>query len=189
MEDRLSDEQKALLLRCAREAILNAVNGELFEPVNLSDVPARLRESGVTFVTLTNNGELRGCVGALEANKPLIHDVQEHAVAAALQDYRFPPVILSEIPAIRIEISCLTAPVILDYENPVDLFNQIRPHVDGVIMRDGFRRATFLPQVWEKLPTIDIFLDSLCRKMGAEPDLWRHKIMEISVYQVEEFHE
>jgi len=189
MEDRLSDEQKALLLRCAREAILKAVNGEMVEPVNLSDVPALLRETGATFVTLTKNGELRGCVGGLEASKPLVHDVQEHAVAAAFHDYRFPPVSLSEIPAIRIEISCLTTPVILDYENPVDLLNQIRPHVDGVVMRDGLHRATFLPQVWEKLPTIEMFLDSLCRKMGSEPDLWRHKIMEVSVYQVEEFHE
>jgi AmmeMemoRadiSam system protein A len=134
-------------------------------------------------------GNLRGCIGALEPYQSLAEDVREHAVAAALQDYRFPPVQASELAGIEIEVSRLTAPVPLEYKDAGDLPSKLRPGVDGVILRDGFRRATFLPQVWEKIPDPDEFLANLCYKMGAAPDTWRKKKLEVLVYQVEEFHE
>jgi AmmeMemoRadiSam system protein A len=110
-------------------------------------------------------------------------------VAAALQDYRFPPVPLEELPEIEIEISRLTTPQPLEYADATDLVSALRPGVDGVTLRDGWRRATFLPQVWEKLPDPEMFLSHLCDKMGAAPDLWRRKKLDVSIYQVEEFHE
>ena len=138
-------------------------------------MPAHLREEGASFITLTIHGELRGCIGALEPYQPLAPDVQEHAVAAALEDPRFPPVAPSELDQIEIEISRLTLPKKLAYTDAEDLLAKLHPQVDGVILRDGPRRATFLPQVWEKIPDKAEFLDNLCYKMGAAPDTWRRK--------------
>jgi AmmeMemoRadiSam system protein A len=132
---------------------------------------------------------LRGCIGALEPYQALAEDVREHAVAAALEDYRFPPVQRAELGNIQIEVSRLTIPEKLDYRDPADLLAKLHPGVDGVILRDGIRRATFLPQVWEKIPDAKSFLANLCYKMGAAPDAWKRKHLEVLVYQVEEFHE
>jgi AmmeMemoRadiSam system protein A len=115
--------------------------------------------------------------------------VRKHALAAALADYRFPPVSPAEVTELEIEISRLTQPEPLEYKNGEDLLKLLRPGVDGVILRDGPRRATFLPQVWEKLPDAAQFLDHLCAKMGAEPGAWRYRKMKVFTYQVEEFHE
>ncbi len=128
-------------------------------------------------------------IKALEPYQPLAEDVREHAAAAALEDYRFPPVQPDEIDKLKIEISRLTVPSPLPYETPDDLLDKIRPGVDGVVIRDGFNRATFLPQVWEQLPTKEAFLSHLCRKMGAPDDLWKTKKLNVLTYQVEEFHE
>jgi AmmeMemoRadiSam system protein A len=115
--------------------------------------------------------------------------VREHAIAAALEDYRFPPVRPEEVPRIRIEISRLTAPIPLKYERSEDLLKMLRPGVDGVVLRDGLRRATFLPQVWEKLPDPREFLEHLCLKMGVDASTWRYHKLQVYTYQVEEFHE
>jgi AmmeMemoRadiSam system protein A len=144
---------------------------------------------GASFVTLTIRGELRGCIGSLEGHQPLFEDVMEHAVQAALEDYRFPPVSEKEISAIKIEISRLTAPVPVSYKAPMDILTVVHAPHDGVILKDGFRRATFLPQVWSQLPDLDDFLSHLCAKMGASSDLWRRKVLEVSIYHVEEFAE
>ncbi len=188
-EEPLTQEEKDILLRLAREAIKRAVRGQERKPLDLASLPPRLREPGASFVTLTMAGNLRGCIGALEPYQPLAEDVCEHAVAAALQDFRFPPLQSGELPHIEIEISRLTLPVPLTYTTPEDLLAKLRPGVDGVILRDGFHRATFLPQVWAKLPDPADFLDNLCYKMGASPTLWRQKHLDVLVYQVEEFHE
>ena len=90
---------------------------------------------------------------------------------------------------LEIEISRLTAPQVLAYEQPRELLKKLRPGVDGVILRDGIRRATFLPQVWEKVPDTGEFLTHLCLKMGASADTWKHRPLTVLVYQVEEFHE
>ncbi len=154
-----------------------------------AELTPALRSDGASFVTLTVDGELRGCIGALEPYQSLAADVCEHAVAAALEDYRFPPVQENELAGIHIEVSRLTIPTPLEYLHPSDLLALIRPGVDGVILRDGSRRATFLPQVWEKLPDPAAFLSNLCYKMGAAPDTWKRKHLDVLVYQVEEFHE
>jgi AmmeMemoRadiSam system protein A len=116
-------------------------------------------------------------------------DVREHAIAAALEDPRFPPVQPKELNQIEVEVSRLTSPRRLEYKDADDLLAKLNPNVDGVILHDGWHRATFLPQVWEKIPDKAEFLDELCYKMGAAPNTWRHKHLEVLIYQVEEFHE
>jgi AmmeMemoRadiSam system protein A len=189
MSEKLSQEDRDLLLKLARQALEDGTRGQPLKPLDNAGLPETLRQPGATFVTLTRSGELRGCVGTLEAYQPLAEDVREHALAAALQDYRFPPVSPREVPELEIEVSRLTTPVPLEYEDGQDLLSRLRPGVDGVILRDGFRRATFLPQVWEKLPDPAQFLDHLCMKMGNEANAWRYKKMKVFIYQVEEFHE
>jgi len=189
MEKKLSEEEKKALLKIAREALTAAVENKPLPAINLASLPPALSEPGASFVTLTKNGQLRGCIGVLEAYQPLALDVQEHAVSAAMDDYRFPPVSRAELPLIEIEISRLTPPKKLEYDSPQDLLVKIRPGVDGVVLKDGFRRATFLPQVWEKIESPAEFLSHLCLKMGAPPDLWREKKLEVFTYQVEEFRE
>jgi uncharacterized protein len=188
-EGKLTLEEQAILLKLARQAMVEAVNGRPLSNVDLAGLPPALGQPGASFVTLTEAGELRGCIGALEPYQPLALDVCEHAAAAALQDPRFPPLQPVELPQIEIEISRLTLPVELPYDQPADLPGRLRPGIDGVTLMDGWRRATFLPQVWEKLPDPAEFLSHLCYKMGVSPDLWNRKKLRVQVYQVEEFHE
>ena len=189
IEDQLTPEERSVLLKQARLALAQGVSGAPLKPLHLEDFPPKLREPGVTFVTLTINGQLRGCVGALEAYQPLIEDVREHTISAALRDFRFSPVLPDELAAIEIEISRLTAPQLFAYRNAEDLLAKLRPGIDGVVLSDGLRRATFLPQVWEKLPEPELFLEHLCQKMGAPANLWRRKPLQVFIYQVEEFRE
>jgi uncharacterized protein len=189
MENQLTPEERQLLLRLARQALEAGVRGQPLPRLDPANLTPRLLQDGATFVTLTCFGELRGCVGALQAYQPLAEDVREHAIAAALQDYRFHPVQPQELITLKIEISCLTAPQDLEYARPGDLAGVLRPHIDGVTLFDGSRRATFLPQVWEKLPAPEDFLAHLCQKMGAAPDLWCRRKLRVQTYQVEEFSE
>jgi len=189
MSNPLTDAEKQTLLQLGREAVEHAVRGKSLPALDLDTLTAALRENGASFVTLTINNELRGCIGALEAYQPLAQDVREHAIAAALEDPRFEPVSESELNRIRIEVSRLTEPQALSYANADELIAKIRPHVDGVILKNSFRKATFLPQVWEKIPEPDEFLGQLCRKMGARSNLWREATLQVYTYQVEEFHE
>lgn len=190
MDEGLTEQEKQILLKLAREALECAVHEKLLPAMDQSALTPALRAPGASFVTLTEHGDLRGCIGALEPYQSLADDVREHAVAAALNDYRFQPVAAGEVNQIEIEISRLTLPKPLEYTDANDLLAKLRPNVDGVILKDGpYRRATFLPQVWDKIPDKAEFLDNLCYKMGSSPDTWRKKKLEVLVYQVEEFHE
>jgi len=185
----LNQEERGILLDLARQALDAGVTGVPIPQIEISDLPAPLQDPGATFVTLTIKGELRGCIGTLSVQQPLAEDVRKHAVAAALNDYRFTPVAVSELPDINIEISRLTSPQPVKYSSPQELLAAIRPNVDGVIIRSGSRRATYLPQVWEKIPDPEQFLGSLCLKMGVDYNYWQMNELEVLVYQVEEFHE
>jgi uncharacterized protein len=184
-----TDSEKQKLLQLARQALEYGVTGRTMPILDQSSLTPNLIEHGSSFVTLTINNELRGCIGALEAHQPLVEDVREHAIAAALQDPRFPPVQPSELDSIHLEISHLTTPQPLEYSSAEDLIKKLRPHVDGVILKNGQRRATFLPQVWEKLPDPVQFLEHLCQKMGMDAGAWRHIPMDVWVYQAEDFGE
>jgi len=189
MTGKLSVTDKIKLLKIARAAIFSAVNNQPLEKLDLSTFSQELQTEGASFVTLTKSGKLRGCIGAMEAYQPLVLDVQEHAIAAAQEDYRFPPVSSNEVDFLKIEISYLTPLQKLEYMDNDDLTSKLRPSVDGVMIRDGSRRATFLPQVWGQVPEVRDFLSHLCIKMGAQPDLWQKKHLEVFIYQVEEFSE
>jgi len=185
----LTQPDQKTLLSIARDAIERSVKRQGLAKFSFSELSPSLKADGASFVTLTKDGSLRGCIGTLEAYQPLAKDVQEHAVAAALQDPRFPPVHTQECPIIKIEVSVLTPKVSLEYEEPQDLIEKIRSGIDGVVLQDGFRKATFLPQVWEKLPSHEEFLTHLCMKMGTRGYLWREKQLKVFLYQVQEFHE
>jgi AmmeMemoRadiSam system protein A len=189
MGEHLTSEEKKTLIQLARQALESGVRGEPSRGIEKALLTPTLRAEGASFVTLTVGGILRGCIGALEPYQSLAEDVREHAMAAALNDYRFPPVQESELSSIRIEVSRLTVPESLKYTDADDLITKLRPGMDGVILRDGFRRATFLPQVWDKIPDPVEFLKNLCSKMGAAPETWRRKHLEVLIYQVEEFSE
>jgi uncharacterized protein len=189
IQNPLSQNDRKTLLSLARRFIVLAASHKPLPELNLDEYSTQLCEEGASFVTLTIDGALRGCIGALEAFQPLVQDVCEHAVAAAMDDYRFQPVRPLEVPLLKIEISRLTTAQPLEYQVPEELLEKLRPGVDGVILRDGSRRATFLPQVWDKLTDKEEFLASLCYKMGAPANLWRQKKLQVFTYQVEEFHE
>ncbi len=189
MPAELTSEEKQILLRIARQSMEAAVRREKVPALEIDRLPQNLQEFGVTFVTLTANSRLRGCIGALDPYQPLAEDVREHAVGAALNDFRFHPVQPDELSEVSIEISHLTTPLPLDYRDPTDLLEKLQPGIDGVVIQEGARRATFLPQVWEKIHQPAEFLSQLCQKMGSPPDLWRRKHLEVFVYMVEEFRE
>jgi AmmeMemoRadiSam system protein A len=191
MTEKLTLEEQAILLIVARDAILHATQEKTLPEIKIEAYSQSLQEQGASFVTLHSKVErkLRGCIGSLEAYQPLIHDVQLNAVAAALEDYRFPPVRFEEVKDLQIEISRLTPPKVLIYSEQRQLPELLRVGIDGVILRDGFRRATFLPQVWQQLPHPEMFLSQLCSKMGGPSDLWRTKKLEVLIYEVEEFQE
>lgn len=184
----LTDIDKEILLSIARKTLKNALNLDQF---NLSEtvVPEKLMENGASFVTLTIDDRLRGCIGALSAYQPLVQDVCEHVLAAAYEDPRFPPLTVGEESLVKIEISYLTPPERLDYVTPQDLLDILVPGRDGLILSDGYRRATYLPQVWEQLPVKEDFLGSLCQKMGARRNLWRDKKLEVETYRAIHFSE
>jgi AmmeMemoRadiSam system protein A len=185
----LSEIDKKKLLEIARESITRAVRNKQLKKIKLQEHSQLLRDPGASFVTLTIREKLRGCIGTLEANQPLILDVQEHAVAAAMEDYRFTVVREEELQLINIEISRLTPVHLMDYSTPEDLVSKLRVNVDGVLIKASGRRATFLPQVWDKVPDAEQFLSQLCMKMGALPDLWRGKHIQVYTYQIEKIKE
>ena len=189
MTNQLSGEEQKLLLETARNAIQRELDKEEKIPLVMDEYSPKLRENGACFITIKKKGVLRGCVGSIKAIQPLIQDVRERAIAAAFQDYRFPPLTPPELDEIRIEISRLTQPCKLNYQDPEDLINKLRPRIDGVILKDQTRRSTFLPQVWEQLPSPELFLNRLCTKMGLDQSAWRSAKLQVETYQVEKFQE
>jgi len=189
MTQKLNQQEQNTLLIIARDAIIAAVDDLPEKNLNSYPLSSALMDIGASFVTLSKSGHLRGCIGTIMASQALAKDVQLRAQQAATEDPRFPRVQAHELPHILIEISRLTIPQPLIYSNPNELPELLTPYQDGVILEDGFRRATFLPQVWEQLPKPEDFLTHLCHKMGAEGGLWKTKRLDVSIYKVESFSE
>ena len=176
-------EEETILLRIARDTLERITTGHDPAPLDLEALPPALREERACFVTLhTRLGELRGCTGTLVARQPLAQEVSHMTVQTAFHDPRFMPVQADEVSDLVIEISILTPPEPLVFERPEELPALLRPRVDGVVLIIGGRRATFLPQVWERVPDPDLFLDMLCQKMGLLPGAWRHPGVEAYSY-------
>lgn len=186
MGEMLSSEEKRVLLNLAREAVGYAVRGDQAPPADVIDLPGRLGEAGACFVTLLGpHGELRGCIGTVEAYRPLAHDVQRNAASSALNDPRFVPVGPEELDSLQIELSILTPPRHLHFDGPGDLLTKIRPGIDGLIIEKDWRRATLLPSVWARLPDPVQFLSTLCMKAGLPDDAWRRPGLVVQTYQAE----
>lgn len=185
----LSPGEHALLLQLARQSIEAATASQPLPQVKLEDLPANLGQPAACFVTLYAGHDLRGCTGTLVARAPLAEEVVQTAAQTALYDPRFTPVSPREVPLLIIEISILTAPQKLDVPGPEAIPRMIRPGIDGVTLSKGLHRATFLPQVWDKIPDPIDFLNMLSQKMGLSSQAWLSPGMQVEVYQVEEFSE
>ena len=150
----------------------NAIGGRFgIAAVGVVSLPA-LDRPGATFVTLIQDGELRGCIGSLEPRRPLSADVSANAVAAAFRDPRFPPLATHEFRATSVEVSLLSPPEAFAVFDEADLTRQLRPGVEGIVLQYEARRATFLPQVWETLPEPREFIAALKKKAGLQQDFW-----------------
>ena len=175
------------LLQLARYSISQAL-GQSSKAPDTTANQAALAQPGATFVTLTQHGELRGCIGSLEAWRPLEQDAQANAIAAALRDSRFAPLTASELPYTRIEVSLLSAAQPLSFANEAEALSRLQPGIDGVILEANGRRATFLPQVWEQLPDPAVFMAQLKRKAGLPVDYWSDAV-QLSRYSVHKWYE
>ena len=184
----MSIEDKRYLLQLARTVILDHLGEKISNPLPTRSTPEFMEKRGC-FVTLHSSGRLRGCIGIIEPIKSLIAGVKENAINAGFQDPRFSPVTLHEMHQITIEISILTKPVPLRFQNADDLKKLLKPGVHGVILSQGYRRATFLPQVWEQLPGTEDFLGHLCQKAGMEKTCWKDTKTAVEVYEVSAFSE
>ena len=184
----LESEHGSLLLRIARAAISNVLGQAVALPEPAGGVADVLQAAGASFVTLNQRGELRGCIGSLQAHRPLMTDIQANAIAAALHDPRFAPLTLKELDITTIEVSVLSAMQPLPFTSEAHALAQLRPGVDGVVFEFRHYRSTFLPQVWEQLPTPRQFMAHLKHKAGLAPDFWAAEV-RLQRYTVSKFKE
>ena len=161
-----SEEAGKTLLSIARDRIESHLTGKS----TTSPAAPWLQQTGATFVTLTKDGALRGCIGSLEPRRALGEDVAQNALGAALHDPRFPAMTAAEWPQCRVEVSLLSAPKPLRFADEADLLAQIRAGEDGLILEAHGKRATFLPQVWEDIADKRLFLAHLLKKAGLPAD-------------------
>lgn len=180
----LDTEQGKILLHLARAAIARELG---FVSHDLPKIDW-LSEPGATFVTLTLNGQLRGCIGSLEAHRPLVDDVRNNAKAAAFQDPRFVPLSKEEFSDVLIEVSLLSKPEPMHFSDEADALAQLRPGKDGVIFEYGRYRSTFLPQVWAQLQQPQVFLAHLKQKAGLPDNFWAEGV-KLSRYTVTKWSE
>jgi len=166
----------------------NAIAARLGQPIKAAVDRPEFHEKGATFVTLIQHGELRGCIGSLEAWRPLLKDVQENALAAAFRDPRFKPLSVEELAITQVEVSLLTPAEAMSFASEADALAQLRPAIDGVILSAGNRRSTFLPQVWEQLPEPASFMSHLKQKAGLSTSYWGPDI-RLERYQVQKWKE
>jgi AmmeMemoRadiSam system protein A len=166
----------------------NAIAARLGQPIKTVVDQPELHEKGATFVTLIQHDDLRGCIGSLEAWRPLLKDVHENALAAAFRDPRFKPLSADELPVTQVEISLLTPAEAMAFTSEADALAQLRPEIDGVILIAGNRRSTFLPQVWEQLPEPAAFMAHLKQKAGLAADYWGPDV-RLERYQVQKWKE
>ena len=187
--DKLTEEQGKYLVALARRTIERALSDQQDSEKPDVDLPSIYDEKRGTFVTLTIGGNLRGCIGHIIPQESLIAGIKINAINAAFRDPRFRRLTKGEFEKIHVEISILTEPKPLSYSDGDDLLKKLRPDIDGVIIKKGYRQATFLPQVWEQLPRKEDFLSHLCLKAGLSGDAWRTGDLEVSIYQVQAFEE
>jgi len=179
-----SAERGSILLPIARAAISSALGREL----KTDEQTGWLQEKGACFVTLTQQGELRGCIGTLDAHRSLLQDVKANAHAAAFRDPRFSPLVVAELDKTSVEVSLLSAMTTMQFSGERDALTQLKPNIHGVVFEYGRHRSTFLPQVWEQLPNVVEFMAQLKYKAGLSPDFWSDDV-KLSWYSVSKWKE
>jgi len=189
MGDFLNKKEKIFLLKLARNTIKAKIFNTPLPQINKEEISGNLKQKTGCFVTLHKHGNLRGCIGYIEGREPLYQAVIDNAINAAFRDPRFSPLSKEEFDKIDIEITILTKPEELYYENTEELLKKLQPNIDGVIIQKGFFQATFLPQVWEQLPTKEEFLTHLCLKAGLPPDEWEKGKLRVFIYHAFYFDE
>ncbi|MCC6932364.1 MAG: AmmeMemoRadiSam system protein B [Deltaproteobacteria bacterium] len=185
----LTESDKQYLLKFARETIETYVKTKKKPEVNEAELSRVMLTNRACFVTLNKHGQLRGCIGDLQAYRPLYESVLNNAIAAASTDPRFSPVTEAELKDIEIEISALTVPKSYKNEGPEKFLAFLTPGKHGLILSQRGRRATFLPQVWESLPRKEDFLAHLCMKAGLAADCWKQSDTQFQIYEVVSFEE
>ena len=180
----LSEQNRQRLLGIAMDSIRHGLAHAKPLDVLASELPDELRALRATFVTLELKKRLRGCIGMLEARFPLGVDVANNAFSAAFRDPRFTPLAGSELDGLDIHISILSPPEPLPCKDEEDLLKKVRPNIDGLIIADGWNRATFLPSVWEHLPDPRDFVAELKMKAGLTPEHWS-TTMKVDRYTTE----
>ena len=177
---------QATLLRVALASIESGLDSGSQLQVDPGNFPAALSSRGATFVTLKHNGELRGCIGSLEPLSSLVEDVARNAYAAAFRDPRFPALTAAELQDLEIGISVLGPTEPVEFGSEAELLGRLRPGIDGLVLRDGHHRGTFLPAVWASLPKPAEFLGYLKQKAGLPCDYWSDTL-EIERYTTQSF--
>ncbi|WP_428357046.1 AmmeMemoRadiSam system protein A [Methyloprofundus sp.] len=160
------------LLHVAKDSIAYGLQRGHALAINSEDYAPDIQAQRASFVTLEINQQLRGCIGMLEAMRPLVVDIAENAFAAAFKDPRFAPLTASEYPRLDIHISILSPAEAISFYSEEDLIRQLRPGTDGLIMQEGNKRGTFLPSVWASLTQPEEFLSELKLKSGLTSDYW-----------------
>lgn len=182
----LADSDRETLLDIAQTSIRHGLETGRPLEVDITRYSEALRQSLACFVTLHIEGALRGCIGSLEAHRPLVEDVAENAFHAAFRDPRFPPLAQTELPRLDVAISVLSSAQALEFSSEDDLIRQLRPGIDGLVLEEGSRRGTFLPSVWESLRDPTQFLQHLKNKAGLPMDYWSAQI-KVARYTTESF--
>ncbi len=178
-----------ILLRIAKTAILSHLKGgySIHKEQLIQKYPF-LAKDGASFVTLNHKHQLRGCIGSIIAHRSLLDDIIQNALSAAFHDPRFAPLSISELEDLTLEVSVLSTPELLEYDDFEDLVHKVRPKIDGLILKHGPYQGTFLPQVWEQLPTPQQFLIHLSMKAGANESIYKEH-PTIYRYQVDAIEE
>ena len=182
----LTPEARKILIGVAVESIRQGLTEGHPLAVDVKDYASALREQRASFVTINLQGQLRGCIGHLQAFQALVQDVAENAFAAAFRDPRFSPLRAEEFPPLQVHISVLSPAEPMTFTSESDLIAQLRPGVDGLILEDGPARGTFLPSVWDSLPDPEDFLRHLKNKAGLPSRHWSPDL-RIYRYQTESF--
>jgi len=186
----MNEHERLQLLVLARESIRRRLlDAHELIPTREEFPDDKFWQDRGVFVTLTEHGELRGCIGTIMPVSPLVQAVASNALSAAFDDPRFEPLEETEFASVHIEVSLLSVPTELAFSSPTDLKSKLEATRPGVILQRGPYQATFLPQVWEELPDVNGFLDALCRKAGLRSESLSQPGMGVFTYTVEAFSE
>jgi len=188
-KEQLSKNEQEFLLKLARETLEKHLKDGKKPKIDDSKLSPALKKVQGCFTTLSKNGSLRGCIGHIMPQQELYKCVMDNAISAAIEDHRFHHVTYSELKDLKIEISVLTPPKELRFTTPDELKEKLRPMIDGVVLKDRFKKSTYLPQVWEQLTDKEEFLSSLCEKGGMQSDCWKKPTIKVQTYQAFVFSE